>query len=242
MVGFDLHAHRLFGPPPLAATYVCYWEIHLSELLLQASSDFLMLLASAAQFFDFHMDDRENAFPGSLVPSVDPDVTFFSLVVETATITVLGDSGALSRLTLQEGLQINLQNLINKRFSKKIIFEIPTIELIGLSSREGKSQGDESFWVEVFNMTTKVSITMFQHYQDWESKRNAQQSFIKEQDDITYRCSFLYENIDADFMIQGKLVFLTLTSWQMLDHIEFRQPLKKWGKLHVPALSFPPIR
>lgn len=61
VLGIDITAHRLFGPQPKTATYVCIWEIALGSVKGSASAQEISLVAGAVDIFKSNYSDRINA-------------------------------------------------------------------------------------------------------------------------------------------------------------------------------------
>jgi hypothetical protein len=168
------------------------------------------------------MDDFENAFPLSHAIPIDPDVTFLNACVKLVDVNILGDD-TMVRLLLEQGVDIKFHNLIREEFSKKIALHLPLLQVACLAIVEGQGQGDEDVsWAEVGVIDSSLRVTIFGHTSDWQEKRATQQTFIKENDELTYRCPFLYEDED-DMQFQGE--------------IEFRQQANQLGMLHVPPFA-----
>lgn len=74
-VGLDITAHRLFGPQPRTATYVCIWEISLGAVKLLLSASGGRVLVAAGNAFRLNFADLPNAPAADYLPAVDPDST-----------------------------------------------------------------------------------------------------------------------------------------------------------------------
>jgi hypothetical protein len=71
--GLDITAHRLFGPQPRTATYVCIWEICLGAVKLLLSPSGGRVLVAAGDAFRLNFTDLPNAPATDYLPIVDPD-------------------------------------------------------------------------------------------------------------------------------------------------------------------------
>lgn len=60
-IGVDILANRLFGPQPLAATYVCFWEIDVGSVKGVFSASHVRTLRSALDAFSMNYKDPMNA-------------------------------------------------------------------------------------------------------------------------------------------------------------------------------------
>jgi hypothetical protein len=88
-VGIDILADRLFGPQPLAAAYVCFWEINVGSVKGMFSSSHGRTLQSALDAFVINYKDPMNAPAAEFaLPSVPdgqlyPPVTIFVIFTNT---------------------------------------------------------------------------------------------------------------------------------------------------------------
>lgn len=60
-IGVDILANRLFGPQPLAAAYVCFWEINVGSVKGVFSAPHVRTLRSALDAFAVNYKDPMNA-------------------------------------------------------------------------------------------------------------------------------------------------------------------------------------
>ncbi len=74
--GIDILADRLFGPQPLAATYVCFWEINLGSVKSAFSSSHARTLRSALDAFVMNYKDPLNAPAAEFALPLIPDGLF----------------------------------------------------------------------------------------------------------------------------------------------------------------------
>ena len=71
--GLDITAHRLFGPQPRTATYLCIWEIHIGQLKSSLSASEAFLLGAVGDAFGLNFADVPNAPAAEYTPPLDPD-------------------------------------------------------------------------------------------------------------------------------------------------------------------------
>jgi hypothetical protein len=78
IAGVDVIAHRLFGPQPFTATYVCIWELHLGAIKAILSSYEAKVLFAAGNAFRLSFVDTVNAPATEYAIPPDPDRKFIS--------------------------------------------------------------------------------------------------------------------------------------------------------------------
>ena len=74
-VGIDILADRLFGPQPLAAAYVCFWEINVGSVKGVFSASHGRALQSALDAFVMNYKDPMNAPAAEFALLLTPDGT-----------------------------------------------------------------------------------------------------------------------------------------------------------------------
>lgn len=72
-LGIDITAHRLFGPQPRTATYVCIWEVHIGNVKTVLSASDAALMVAASNAFRLNFSDLANAPAAEYLPILDPD-------------------------------------------------------------------------------------------------------------------------------------------------------------------------
>ncbi|KAG2229708.1 hypothetical protein INT48_004225 [Thamnidium elegans] len=195
--GFNVYAHRLFGPLPDCATYVCQWEFDLGRISGEIKPSFLLGLACFSQSFAYNLIDEDNAVPQEMESKDLPDVTFMKLYVQEVDLCLMSMNSA-TNICLKEGILLEFDNLINAKYSQRISLKIPSI-LTRCLANPDQARGDNSFeeseysWVEVAKVDLGLNVTVFRHTAVWKKARNEQQNFIRSQDYLTRRCVRLYE-------------------------------------------------
>lgn len=71
--GLDIVAHRLFGPQPHTATYLCIWDIHIARVMAHLTSVESKILAAANTAFVLNFTDPLNAPAPEYDIPADPD-------------------------------------------------------------------------------------------------------------------------------------------------------------------------
>ncbi|KAI9492938.1 hypothetical protein BDB00DRAFT_872979 [Zychaea mexicana] len=195
----SIYAHRLFGPLPEIATYLCHWDFEVGRITGEVKPSFLLGTTNFAQTFAYDLIDEDNAVPAEIAPAADPDVTFLKASVKEVDVYLMNDHSA-AKVSIDQGLSLEFDNLVNEKYNQRVNVNIPALVATTLANQDNHIQGlgaveSEFSWVEVAKLTTGMNITVFRHSKEWRKMRNAQQNFIRAQDYATRRCTHLY---DAD--------------------------------------------
>jgi hypothetical protein len=141
--GVNLHAHRLFGPLPETATYLCHWEFDIGNVKGDIKPSFLLGVASFAQTFIYNLIDEDNTMSSdfaSLLGSPGyPNVTFATGKVQSVNVGLMTQNSA-TQLQLSEGLQLAFDNLTDEKYNQRISTQLPAISITCLANQE---QGEE---------------------------------------------------------------------------------------------------
>ncbi|CAG8534527.1 10421_t:CDS:10, partial [Acaulospora colombiana] len=196
----NVYAHRLYGPLPKTATYVCNWDINVGAISGQLKPSFLLSATSFGKAFGYHFVDDENALPAMYVVPLDPDVTFLNVNIKEIDISVRGRDSA-TQILLKEGLSIKFDDLANERFTSKVALNLPVIIVRSLALSSGPSftsnfdystEPEIHPWVEVASLECSFDATLFRTTSGWKKRVEDQQTYIREQDQETLRVPFLY--------------------------------------------------
>ncbi|CAG8472716.1 9921_t:CDS:10 [Diversispora eburnea] len=206
----NIYAHRLYGPLPLTATYVCNWDINIGVIFGSLKPSFLLNATSIANAFIYQFTDDENALPAEYAVPTYPDVTFLNFKVKEVDISIWGrDSG--TQILLKEGLSIKFDDLANEKFNLKVVINLPDIIIRSLLlSSISSSNSDfinfkseaENPWVEVASFECAFDVTLFHTTSELKQRFESQQEFLREQDQETLRVPFLY-NYDPEEDLDG---------------------------------------
>ena len=124
--GVNVTGHRLFGPLPECATYVCHWEFDIGRITGELKPSFLLGLACFGQSFAYNLIDEDNAVPQELESNDLPDVTFLKLYVQEVDVCLMSMNSA-TNICLKEGILLEFDNLINAKYSQRISIKLPCI-------------------------------------------------------------------------------------------------------------------
>ncbi|KAI8987036.1 hypothetical protein BDB01DRAFT_849190 [Pilobolus umbonatus] len=196
--GLNVYGHRLFGPLPDSLTYLCHWEFDIGKITGEMKPSLLLGIVSFGQTFVYNLIDEDNAVPQELETAPLPDVTFLKLYVQEINLSLMSINSA-TNVSIQDGILLEFDNLINKKYSQQITVKIPAIitRCLAKPSTSTVEDGNEFPWVEVANADLGFNITVLRHTASWKLKRKEQQKYIKTQDDETHRCIRLYRDADT---------------------------------------------
>ncbi|SAM01789.1 hypothetical protein [Absidia glauca] len=191
----NIHAHRLFGPLPETATYLCHWEFDIGSVKGEIKPSFLMGTASYAQTFVYNLIDEDNAVSTDMAPVDYPDVTFLNARIREVDIYLTTQNSA-SLLQLQNGINVEFDNLTNEKYNQRVGIKLPVISFTCLANQDQSTQQQDNdySWAEVARVELGLNVTIFRHTKEWQKFRTAQQNFIQAQDYLTGRCTSLYDN------------------------------------------------
>ncbi|KAI8065374.1 uncharacterized protein B0P05DRAFT_589949 [Gilbertella persicaria] len=200
--GFNVHAHRLFGPLPECATYLCHWDFDVGRITGEIKPSFLLGLACFGQTFAYNLIDEDNAVSKELESKSLPDVTFLKAYIREIDISLMSLNSA-TNISFKDGVLIEFNNLINVKYSQCITIKIPVFLTRCLANPDQARnnevlEGDSYSWVEVAKADLGLNITIFRHTASWQKARSEQQNYIRTQDYPTRRCIRLYEDIDTN--------------------------------------------
>lgn len=122
----NVYAHRLFGPLPECATYLCHWELDVGCITGEIKPSFLLGLACFGQTFVYNLIDEDNAVPQEMKSKDLPDVSFVKLYIQKVDVCLMSMNSA-TNISLNDGMLLEFDNLINSKYSQRITIKIPTI-------------------------------------------------------------------------------------------------------------------
>lgn len=93
-------------------------------------------------------------------------------------------------VSLPQGAQFSLHDLSTEDAAGTICLWVPVGQLQSLI----QSSVDGEIWLEAATIGFDVAVDVFNRPPDWKSKGKIQKQFVKEQDVMTRRVPFVYEN------------------------------------------------
>ncbi|KAI8918297.1 hypothetical protein DFJ77DRAFT_289393 [Powellomyces hirtus] len=195
---FAVRGHRLFGLPPKGSVYAADWRLNAGPIVGELQPSALPAIRKALRCFTFHYANVDNMLTAS---TILPDLTTVLAVVQSVHISIWG-LGSVTTLRFANGIRIQMDNLVSQTWSERIFVEVPDILLhcLAVTTENGGAGNadiasmDDSIWVEVFKGTTALSLCLYGQTPQWEAAQKLQMDYIKTQDDITRRCTFLYQD------------------------------------------------
>lgn len=139
-IELNIYAHRLFGPLPETATYVCHWEFDVGRITGEIKPSFLLGTTNFAQTFAYDMIDEDNAVPSEIAPAADPDVTFVKATVKQVDIYLMNENSA-ARVSLDQGVAIECDNLVNEKYNQRVCVQMPTFVATTLANQDHHMRG-----------------------------------------------------------------------------------------------------
>ncbi|GMK54228.1 hypothetical protein CspeluHIS016_0108140 [Cutaneotrichosporon spelunceum] len=188
--GIEIKANRLFGPPPLATTYVCLWEISVSRVSVFLSPEFKDTLASVGTAVDYNWSDRDNAPASVYIAESPPDATFVKVSVSHVTALLSSCNSAVA-VELPKGLFIDTSSMASKSCRSVIGVGVPSVAVHVLHrARQPKR------WEPVGSVSTGLSLDTYKMPKGWEEEATEQQNFLQKEDETTLRIPYLYGGHD----------------------------------------------
>ncbi|CAO3695982.1 unnamed protein product [Umbelopsis ramanniana] len=212
----NIYAHRLFGPLPKTATYLCNWEFDLGSISGEIKPSFLLGTAAFGKAFLYNMVDEDNALAKDTT-ILDPDVTFLTASIQSIDINLMGRHSA-TQISLSEGFSFEFDDLINRNYTQKINLNFPSIVVTNLATQEmniNHAEGEYP-WVEVANANTGLEVVIYRQTSVWKQKREKQQSYIRTQDMQTRRCPHLY---DSEAYVSEARSLISMRSYNDHHHV-----------------------
>ncbi|ORX46568.1 hypothetical protein DM01DRAFT_1364417 [Hesseltinella vesiculosa] len=225
----NIYAHRLFGPLPETATYLCHWDFSVGRITGELKPTFLMGATNFAQTFVYNLLDEDNAVFSELDPGDLPDVTFVKANIREIDVHLMTQN-SVAQLKLSKGIHVEVDSLINEKYDQRIAIQLPNVDMSCLSNQEYYHK-DEYSWVEVANIALGINLTILRHTKDWQQLREAQQNFIRSQDYLTSRCAHLYTN-DSNYPASSHRSHTSSRASQQEHHV---------GVLYAPVYSMFPL-
>ncbi|KAH7927135.1 hypothetical protein BV22DRAFT_1193843 [Leucogyrophana mollusca] len=213
--GIDITAHRLFGPQPRTRTYVCIWEISVGAIKALASAFDGRIIMAAVDTFRLNFTDLPNAPAAEFSVPVDPDVTFVKFSLSALNVTWLAGLTAVD-LSLPRGLILHTNDLEGHLHGKVVNLHLPYASLKLLVT----SGSSRKLWSEAAEFAFDFNLDLYTAPK-WSGSTNEQAKFIREQDTLTHRAQYLFDQLVGDS-----------------PESSFRHPTHQSG-LHLPPLRLP---
>jgi hypothetical protein len=159
--GIDISAHRLFGPQPRAATYLCIWELWLGSITGSVRPPTVLALQRAMASFKFGFGDADNTLPRDMTALTVPDVTLVSLKVDRLDVSIPLDATCVVKAEMPKGVNVQLDDIPRDQFLRHVSVDIPLLSarcmvLCSVApSRRHESRGE---WLEAAALTLDLLV------------------------------------------------------------------------------------
>ncbi|KAH9055046.1 hypothetical protein EDB87DRAFT_1580073 [Lactarius vividus] len=180
-IGIDILADRLFGPPPQAAAYVCFWELNFGAMKGLLSAPQGRTLQSAVDAFTMNFKDPINAPAAEFALPSDPDVTFLRISVASMELTWSAELVSV-HLYVPQGLRMASNDLAGNNYQKVTSFTVPKVIMRFLHAL-----GKNNDWVEAGEVAFGVALDKYSSPSGWKEGAVSQAKFLAEQDEPTGR-------------------------------------------------------
>ena len=150
MLELNIYAHRLFGPLPEIATYLCHWEFEVGRISGEVKPSFLLGTTNFAQTFVYDMIDEDNAVPAEIAPAADPDVTFVKASIKEVDVYLMNDH-SVAKVNVDQGLSLEFDNLVNEKYNQRVNVNIPALVATTLANQDHHMQGISAVEVSIRN-------------------------------------------------------------------------------------------
>ncbi|KAI9507443.1 hypothetical protein F5148DRAFT_1205043 [Russula earlei] len=179
--GVDILADRLFGPQPLAAAYVCFWEVNFGSVKGVLSASLGQTLQSALDAFNTNYKDPMNAPASEFALPLAPDLTF--LKVGFASIDLTWTATPVSvYCCLPQGFQMASNDMAGNYYRKVTSLSAPKIIVRFLHSF-----GKKNDWIEAGEVVLDAALDNYFSPSGWQASALSQASFLAQQDGPTGR-------------------------------------------------------
>ncbi|KAH9041126.1 hypothetical protein EDB84DRAFT_1436665 [Lactarius hengduanensis] len=179
--GIDILADRLFGPPPQAATYVCFWELNFGAMKGLLSAPQGRTLQSAIDAFTMNFKDPINAPAAEFALPSDPDVTFLRISVASMELTWSAELVSVY-LYVPQGLRMASNDLAGNNYQKVTSLTVPKVIMRFLHAL-----GKNNDRVEAGEVVFDVALDKYSSPSGWKEGALSQTKFLAEQDEPTGR-------------------------------------------------------
>lgn len=202
VLGINITANRLFGPPPRTRTYVCVWEIALGHVKTIATPLECRALLAVVDVLRIRFTDVANAPADEFSVPLDPDcewtfvdmtflmivlVTYVKLSLEALNATCLGGAAAVD-LDVPKGLILHTNDLQGQLCGKFLSLRLPLASVKALVT----SDTSRKSWSEAVAMDFDIILDSFTCP---ETTCNPQNIFLHEQDLLTQRAQYLLSQL-----------------------------------------------
>ncbi|CCD23233.1 Csf1p NDAI_0B01980 [Naumovozyma dairenensis CBS 421] len=177
-----IHAHRMYGLPPLEPTYFCQWDFSLGTLDLNCDISFLEGFITSFNKISFGLVDLENIL--LYEKEVIDDMTSLTVDVKKISIMIRESEMDTFLLCTAEELYFSNINFENEKYCTRLDLRIPIFNLFMYTMNGAKKE-------KLFEFETKVNLSNFEKPNDIATHKSKQQEYITLHDAPYHRCAFI---------------------------------------------------
>ncbi|ORX43270.1 hypothetical protein BCR36DRAFT_586752, partial [Piromyces finnis] len=189
----SIYGHRMFGPMPYKLVYGADWRFNIGSLVGEVHPFFIVSFVNFLETFLYHFSDFDNAI---LELPLTSDFFSLQLTMNKIDLSIWG-KGSSTILFLKDGFKLQMDNTINTHYCNRIFLDFPFVGVYLLALAETNKDIESSYpWIEVASIETNLSLCIYLKTPDWKELYEKQVEFIRHQDRLTKRMTFIYENND----------------------------------------------
>ncbi|ORX84220.1 hypothetical protein BCR32DRAFT_266435 [Anaeromyces robustus] len=190
-----IYGHRMFGPMPYKLVYGSDWRFNIGSVIGEVHPSYIISIYNFLETFLYHFDDFDNSI---LEIPVLNDFMSLQLMIKKIDLSIWG-KGSTTIVYLKNGFNLQLDNTINVHYCNRIFLDFPYIGIYLLTLADNNKEVESSFpWTEVASIDTNISLCIYLKSSNWKEFYDKQTSYIRQQDRLTKRMTFIYENIEND--------------------------------------------
>uniref|UniRef100_A0A060TBT7 ARAD1D34562p n=1 Tax=Blastobotrys adeninivorans TaxID=409370 RepID=A0A060TBT7_BLAAD len=189
--GIVIHGHRIFGLPPTEPTYFCRWDIDIGDVNIDSSFPFLDGFNRAIDCLIFSFKDNENSM-------LLPEPPLFDLLYLTVNISAIYLAVSAENVLLKLDaypFKLDLNDLSNERYSKRLNLCIPTIDGSLLLQD-----------IETASLNTSLRVTDFVQSRHAAHRYESQQKHLNLHDAPFQRSPFFIQSEYVEHFSSAKLI------------------------------------
>ncbi|ODQ83164.1 hypothetical protein BABINDRAFT_159609 [Babjeviella inositovora NRRL Y-12698] len=186
IAGAAIHAHRMFGLPPLEPTYFCKWDFDFGAIAIDSRPSFFKGLLDSVAAVAFGYEDSENSLVLDL--ATIHDMTYVSFNCPKAEISLADPEGNGAVVVSLQPLAFTFNDIANARYSDLVDLQVPAIAVKVIDATGNIIGGLE----------TSIHLSNFCQKREFEKTRDLQQQHVRLHDGPFHRCPFVLAEMYRD--------------------------------------------
>ena len=179
IMGIDVHAHRMFGLPPLEPTYAVQWTFDIGKIVGRIEAPYCTLIGRALRAQKHAYADDENRPVFALTPA--SDIAFFRVTVGKIEMTIF--TAETDILISTDKISLFYSDLPSESFESKLTLNVPDI-VIRMHTNGGKLLA----FCEV-----SLSASSYSNPKDWREHSIRRRRFVAKHDALFHRTACLLD-------------------------------------------------